>query len=51
MLANMLGARGEHIPAGTFIMTGGMTEAIAVEAGDHVVARYQDLGQVSMKFV
>jgi 2-oxo-3-hexenedioate decarboxylase len=51
MLANMLGERGEHIPAGTFIMTGGMTEAIAVEAGDHIVARYQDLGQVSMKFI
>jgi 2-oxo-3-hexenedioate decarboxylase len=50
MLANMLGERGEHIPAGTFIMTGGMTEAIAVEAGDHIVARYQDLGQVSMTF-
>ncbi|MGV3653030.1 MAG: 2-oxo-3-hexenedioate decarboxylase [Noviherbaspirillum sp.] len=50
MLANMLGERGEHIPAGTFIMTGGMTEAIAVQAGDHIVARYQDLGQVSMTF-
>jgi 2-oxo-3-hexenedioate decarboxylase len=51
MLANMLAERGEHIPAGTFIMTGGMTEAISVEAGDHIVARYQDLGQVSMTFV
>jgi 2-oxo-3-hexenedioate decarboxylase len=51
MLANMLGQRGEHIPAGTFIMTGGMTEAITVHAGDHIVARYQDLGQVSMSFV
>jgi len=51
MLANMLAERGEHIPAGTFIMTGGMTEAISVEAGDHIVARYQDLGQVSMTFI
>jgi 2-oxo-3-hexenedioate decarboxylase len=51
MLANMLAERGEHIPAGTFIMTGGITEAITVQAGDHIVARYQDLGQVSMTFV
>lgn len=51
MLANHLGARGQEIPAGTFIMTGGVTEAIAVAAGDHVVARFQDLGQVAMRFV
>lgn len=51
MLANMLGERGEHIPAGTFIMTGGITAAIAVEAGDNINVRYQDLGSVSAKFV
>ncbi|WP_434119643.1 2-oxo-3-hexenedioate decarboxylase [Pseudomonas fortuita] len=51
MLANMLGAKGQEIPAGTFIMTGGMTEAIAVEAGDHISVRYQHLGSVSMRFV
>ena len=36
MLANHLGARGQEIPAGTFIMTGGMTEAITVNPGDNV---------------
>jgi 2-oxo-3-hexenedioate decarboxylase len=51
MLANHLGARGQEIPAGTFVMTGGVTEAIAVAAGDHVSARFQDLGQVAMRFV
>ena len=51
MLANHLGARGQEIPAGSFIMTGGVTEAIAVAAGDHVCARFQDLGSVSMRFV
>ncbi|OWW21209.1 2-oxo-3-hexenedioate decarboxylase [Noviherbaspirillum denitrificans] len=51
MLANMLGERGEEIPAGTFIMTGGATEAYAVEAGDSVTVRYQDIGSVSMRFV
>lgn len=51
MLANHLGARGQEIPAGTFIMTGGVTEAIAVEAGDAINVRFQDLGSVSMRFV
>jgi 2-oxo-3-hexenedioate decarboxylase len=51
MLANMLGARGKSIPAGTLILTGGVTEAIAVAAGDSVTARFQHLGSVSMRFV
>ena len=51
MLANHLGERGQEIPAGTFIMTGGVTEAILVKAGDNVIARFQDLGSVSMRFV
>ena len=51
MMANHLGARGQEIPAGTFIMTGGVTEAIAVQAGDSVNVRFQDLGSVSMRFV
>jgi 2-oxo-3-hexenedioate decarboxylase len=51
MLANHLGVRGQAIPAGTFIMTGGATEALAVQAGDHVTVRFQDLGSVNMRFV
>jgi 2-oxo-3-hexenedioate decarboxylase len=51
MLANHLGARDQQIPAGTFIMTGGVTEAVAVKAGDSVAVRFQDLGTVSMRFV
>ena len=51
MLANHLGEREQAIPAGTFIMTGGVTEAIAVAAGDNVSVRFQDLGTVSMRFV
>lgn len=50
MLANMLSERGEKIPAGTFIMTGGITAAVAVNKGDSVCVRYQDLGTVSVKF-
>lgn len=51
MLANMLAKRGQHIPAGSFIMTGGVTEAVAVAAGDFVCARIQNLGSVSARFV
>ncbi|SFB00044.1 2-oxo-3-hexenedioate decarboxylase [Azotobacter beijerinckii] len=51
MLANMLGARGREIPAGTLILTGGVTEAVAVAAGDNVTVRYQHLGSVSMRFI
>ena len=50
MLANMLGERGEHIPAGTFIMTGGITAAVTVNKGDNVTVRYQELGSVSATF-
>jgi len=50
MLANHLGKRGREIPAGTMIMSGGVTEAVAVEAGDHVSLRVQGLGSVSLRF-
>ncbi|WP_293396027.1 2-oxo-3-hexenedioate decarboxylase [Nevskia sp.] len=50
-LANHLAARGEEIPAGTFIMSGGATEAIPVAAGDAISVRFQDLGSVAMRFV
>lgn len=51
MLANHLAQRGEEIPAGTFIMSGGATEAVLVQKGDAIQVRYQDLGGVSMRFV
>lgn len=51
MLANILAGMGEHLPAGSFVMSGGITEAIPVKAGDNIVARFQELGSVSMRFV
>ncbi|QEW06824.1 2-oxo-3-hexenedioate decarboxylase [Nitrincola iocasae] len=51
MLANMLGERGEEIPAGTFIMTGGITAAVTVNRGDSITVRYQNLGSISAKFI
>ena len=51
MLANMLSERGEEIPAGTFIMTGGVTAAVAVAPGDSINVRYHALGSLSARFV
>lgn len=51
MLVNILAEQGETLPAGSFVMSGGITEAIAVRAGDCVIARFQELGDVSMRFV
>jgi 2-oxo-3-hexenedioate decarboxylase len=51
MLANILGAKEQEIPAGTFIMTGGITAAVAVAPGDHVTTHYQGLGSISVRFV
>ncbi|WP_138436920.1 2-oxo-3-hexenedioate decarboxylase [Marinobacter shengliensis] len=50
MLVNILHDLGETLPAGSFVMSGGITEAIAVQPGDNVIARYQDLGSVSVRF-
>ena len=51
MLANHLGARGECIPAGCLILSGGITEAVSVKAGDAVTLRVQGMGSTSMRFV
>lgn len=51
MLANHLGRRGREIPAGSLILSGGVTEAVAVAAGDNVSLRVQGMGSVSLRFV
>ena len=50
MLAKMLSARQEVLEAGTFILTGGITPAVRVNAGDHVVVHYDTLGDVDVRF-
>jgi 2-oxo-3-hexenedioate decarboxylase len=50
MLANLLALREEVIPAGTYVMTGGITEAVGARAGDHFAARFQALGSLSIRF-
>ena len=50
MLANHLGRRGRELPAGSMILSGGVTEAVSVQAGDNVTLRVQGMGSVSMRF-
>ncbi len=50
-LVNHLGARGEEVPAGTLILSGGITEAVAVKPGDHINLRVQGMGSVGCHFV
>lgn len=50
MLVKFLADRGQTLPAGSFVMTGGITEAIPVARGDNVIARFQDMGSVSFRF-
>src|SRR6266446_1379005 len=51
MLANTMAQRGEEVSAGTFILSGGATEAIPVAVGDAIHVRFQGMGSVSMRFV
>jgi 2-oxo-3-hexenedioate decarboxylase len=51
MLANHQAERGEEIPAGSVILSGGITEAIPVQAGDSITLQIQALGGVSTRFV
>lgn len=51
MLANYLAASGEEIPAGSIILSGGVTEAIPVQAGDSISVQVQSLGGVTTRFI
>ena len=51
MLVKVLSELDEELPAGSFVMSGGITEAVAVKPGDSIVARYQELGSVSVRFI
>jgi len=51
MLANHRGASEQESPAGTLSLSGGITEAVAVQAGDAVTLRVQGMGSVGLRFV
>lgn len=50
MLVAWLHGRGRTLPAGAVVLTGGATEAIAVASGDAVCVRFQDMGEISVRF-
>ena len=50
MLANLLSRRGEELPAGALILTGGASAAIAVKAGDRIDLTIRGLGALSVSF-
>jgi 2-oxo-3-hexenedioate decarboxylase len=50
LLVRVLAELGRELPAGSFVMSGGITEAIAVKPGDVVSARFQELGSVAVRF-
>lgn len=50
MLVAWLHARGRDLPAGSIVLTGGATEAIAVGPGDAISVRFQDMGEIGVRF-
>jgi 2-keto-4-pentenoate hydratase len=49
-LVRALAKRGQGLDAGHIVLAGGMTEAVAVSAGDTVVATFDRLGTVEVPF-
>jgi 2-oxo-3-hexenedioate decarboxylase len=48
MLANMMNKNGEGaLPKGSLILTGGITEAVLFDKGDHISAKFDGMGEVS----
>ncbi|MEZ5226272.1 MAG: fumarylacetoacetate hydrolase family protein [Acidimicrobiales bacterium] len=50
MVATVVGSLGARLTAGMVVLSGGITEAFAVQPGDHVSARFQQLGVVDVSF-
>jgi 2-oxo-3-hexenedioate decarboxylase len=50
MLVNMLAEHDQPLPAGSVVLSGAITAAIAVQAGDNVLVRADGIGTVSMRF-
>ena len=49
LLANMLARKGEKIKKGDLILSGALTSAILVNVGDFVSAKFDGLGEVTLK--
>lgn len=50
LVADIVGSLGARLEAGMVVLSGGITEAYAVAAGDHVSARFQAIGTVDIGF-
>ncbi|AJP48637.1 4-oxalocrotonate decarboxylase [Rugosibacter aromaticivorans] len=50
MLVNLLAVQGESLPAESFVMSGAITEAIPVKAGDSIRAKFDGMGSVNIQF-
>ena len=48
LAANALAERGEFIEAGAIVLTGGMTDAVPISAGDHISAEFTNLGSLTV---
>lgn len=48
LAANELGRRGVALEPGWIVLTGGMTDAVFIEAGDHIVADFTHLGSITV---
>lgn len=51
LLANLLAAVGEPLPAGSVVLTGGIVPAVPASAGDRIVARFTGFGELALRFV
>lgn len=49
-LVNMLAETGESLPAGSLVLSGAITAALAVKPGDTATVRAQGLGSVGIRF-
>lgn len=50
MLVAWLHGRGRSLPAGSIVLSGAATEAVAVAAGDAITARFQGMGSITVQF-
>jgi len=51
MLVSWLHGRGRTLPGGSIVLSGAATEAVPVAAGDAIIARFQGMGSVAVRFV
>ncbi len=49
-LVGVLDDMGETLPAGSFVMAGAITAAVAVQPGDTITARFYEMGSITVTF-